>query len=820
MFINLVFPNTIDSEFTYSVPEKFQKEIALGIRVKAEFGNRHITGFVTKITDKKPDLEFIKEIDDVIDDEPPFNNNHFKFFNWISEYYITPFGDVLKNGLPPKSLPDSEKIILADNLTIKQILFNERNGKEYKIKILETLVNQNRISLNKLKKILKNKDISIYLNKLLDAGAISIIEEEQSTIKAKQNKIVKLNERFSVDDMLSKLGKRAVKQAEVLLYLENNKEKQVSVNEIIKECNVTSSVIKVLEEKELIISNFQNVERIPLNNYSEPFLNFQLTNDQQYAFNTIIEAVNSKVFSPILLYGVTASGKTLVYLESAKKVIEEGKQVLVLVPEISLTPQIFNRFFTYFGEQTVLIHSRLSVGERYDAWHGIISGKKRIILGPRSALFSPIHNLGMIVVDEEHDKSYKQHDKKPLFNARDAAVMLASIYNIPIVLGSATPSVESYYNAQISKYKLIKLINRIDKALPPQIKFIDLNLEKELKRKQGSFSRYLLEKIDERLKLKEGIILLQNRRGFATRILCSSCGNVVQCKNCSVAMVYHIKNEKVVCHYCGYSEKAPQVCPVCKSEELRYLGEGTQKIEDELQFHFPNSVIERVDSDSINIKGKYQNILNKFRNKEIDILVGTQIVSKGLDFPHVTLVGVISIESSLWMPDFRADERTFQLLVQVAGRSGRSNLHGLVLIQTYHPDNPLFPKAIKQDYDLFYNDEISARKLGNYPPFIHLINIELLHPDFSKLNNYSAQLYKVLNSFKIEDMEIYNPVPPILEKLDKLYRMQIMIKIKKRADLSGRIVKDIVREALKRFNTSHKSKELKLIVDVDPQFIS
>lgn len=373
-----------------------------------------------------------------------------------------------------------------------------------------------------------------------------------------------------------------------------------------------------------------------------------------------------------MLHGVTGSGKTQVYIELARKAVAKNKDVIILVPEISLTPQITTRFINQFGDIVTVLHSRMSLGERYDSWRGIISGKYKVVIGARSALFAPLKNIGLIVVDEEHDQSYKQNDIVPKYNARDSAVIRAKFCNCPVLLGSATPSLESMYNALNNKYVLLELPERIDNAQLPTIKLVDLTIEKKKKRMESIFSKILLDEINDRIEKKESIIILQNRRGFATQVFCTDCGEVITCGDCSVPMIHHINKNILQCHYCNIARQVPKACPLCGSISLKFFGTGTQRVEDELEFYFPKLKIERIDSDAISKRDRLGEILNSFKNGEIDVLVGTQMVAKGLDFSNVTLVGVISAETTLWIPDFRADERTFQLLTQVSGRSGRS----------------------------------------------------------------------------------------------------------------------------------------------------
>jgi len=523
-------------------------------------------------------------------------------------------------------------------------------------------------------------------------------------------------------------------------------------------------------------------------------------------------------FETFLLHGVTGSGKTQVYIEISKRVIDNGKNVIILVPEISLTPQITSRFINYFGDAVAVFHSRMSLGERYDTWRGIISNKYKIVIGPRSALFAPLKNIGLIVVDEEHDQSYKQQEVVPKYHARDSAIIRAKFNSCPIILGSATPSIESMYNALNGKYVLLELPERIDNAKMPVIKLIDVVIEQKKKRMESIFSKILLEEISNRVSKKESVIILQNRRGFATQVYCNDCGEVILCPDCSVSMVHHINKNILKCHYCGITLPVPKACLVCGSLSLKFFGTGTQRVEDELEFYFPDLKIERVDSDAIERKGKLGEILNRFRKGEINILVGTQMVSKGLDFADVTLVGVISAETTLWIPDFRADERTFQLLTQVAGRAGRSEKQGEVIIQTQNSRNFVLQKVLQNDYKGFYEKEIILRQKGEYPPFTRLGLIEIKDEKEERARAAITELYSYLKKYE-KTLKISPPTEAVIYKLKGFYRFHILVRSSKKTDPSGKILRNAILNSYIEFNQKTKFKDVKLLIDIDPQNI-
>ena len=543
-----------------------------------------------------------------------------------------------------------------------------------------------------------------------------------------------------------------------------------------------------------------------------------MANEVQLLINEITILIESEKFKTFLLHGITGSGKTQVYIELAKKALQKKKTVLILVPEISLTPQITSRFFNVFGDEVTVLHSRMSPGERYDSWRRIHKGKSNVVIGARSALFAPLKNIGLIVIDEEHDSSYKQSDMIPKYNARDSAIMLASIENCPVLLGSATPSIESMYNSRSGKYKLLELPERIDNAKLPAIALIDITKERKKQRMENIFSKTLLDKIEERIKRKEGVIILQNRRGFSTQIYCTDCGEVETCDNCSVPMVYHINKNIIQCHYCGLEKDVPGACTHCGSLQIKYFGTGTERVEDELEFYFPEIKISRIDSDSITKKSALSRLLISFGSGEIDVLVGTQMVSKGLDFSRVTLVGVISAETTLWLPDFRADERTFQLLTQVSGRAGRSKSPGEVIIQTQNEKHFALQMVLNNNYKDFYEKEILDREKMGFPPFTRIALIESKDPNMDKAKGALSSFYNEIKKFN-KWLKVSSPTPAIISRLKGQYRFQILIKSERKTDPGGKILRKAILDSFVEYNRNSRYKNVRLIFDVDPQSV-
>jgi primosomal protein N' (replication factor Y) len=638
-------------------------------------------------------------------------------------------------------------------------------------------------------------------------------------LEQKKMKFVKLSVPIEeVYKHFPELEKRSSKQVVILLELISNEAEDYQLSLLLKKTKTHQASINSLVQKGLITVFDKEVDRVYVETYQEKIKNFELTDPQKKIIDKVDESISKKEFKSFLLHGVTGSGKTQVYIELTKKALAQNQTVIILVPEISLTPQITSRFYNNFSDKITVLHSRMSLGERYDSWRGIIAGKYSVVIGPRSALFAPLKNIGLIVIDEEHDGSYKQFENIPRYHARDAALVRATLENCPIILGSATPSIESMFNAKNSKHTLLELNDRVDNAKLPRIRLVDISVERKQKRMESIFSKTLLEAISERFKKKEGVILLQNRRGFATQIYCSDCGEIEMCPDCSVSLVHHISKNILKCHYCGIIKKVPKGCSNCGSIALKFFGTGTQRVEDELEYFFPDINIERVDSDSISRKGALGIILNRFRNNEIDMLVGTQIVAKGLDFSHVTLVGVISAETTLWLPDFRADERTFQLLTQVSGRAGRSTVPGEVIIQSENPKHFVLQKVYENNYEDFYEKELELRKQGDYPPFTRMCLIETKDEKEANARGAVEHFNKFLSKYG-KGLIITPPAPAIIERIKNQFRYQILVKSKREFDTSGKILRKVLLESFIEFNQKSRFRNVRLNIDIDPQSI-
>ena len=821
MYCEVIFFLSFKNSFTYAVPADLQDSIKFGVRVLAPFGKRTLTGLCVKTKKTVTGIEAakIKEIFDVVDDAPILSKKDFELYEWMAEYYLCSTGEIIRNATPHGTDIQSIRRITSDTAFCAQLLLAEK-GSSTKVKILSVLSERDNITLKQLQKTVKKKNLYGLLRSLQLEGAITIVDElSKVKVREKTQRFVKL--KYSVEDVyniIPEIERRSPKQVVVLLKMIEYRQAGISLKKLLDETKVNAGSVASLAKRGILALYQRSVERKFRETYENDIPDFTLTDEQIKVHDSVLAAIEQNIFKTFLLYGVTGSGKTFVYLELAKKVIAAGKSVLVMVPEISLTPQITSRFVHIFKDNVVVLHSRISPGERFDAWNKVVQGKAKIVIGARSALFAPLQNIGLIVVDEEHDASYKQNDTVPKYNARDAAVVKGKIYNAPVLLGSATPSVESMFNAQQGKYELLELRERVDNAQMPEIRLVNIIEEKKQKRMYNVFSKTMLDMIDDRLKKKEGTIILQNRRGFSTSVYCFDCGEIEMCDNCSVALVHHINLHQLQCHYCGFTKPVPKQCTKCGSFSIKYFGTGTERVEDELSFYFPEAVLHRVDSDAIAKKGSLGSILNNFRSGQIDILIGTQMVAKGLDFARVTLVCVVSAETNLWMPDFRADERTFQLLTQVAGRAGRAAASGEVLIQTQNDKSPVLRKVIENDYMGFFGRELTNRERLLYPPFVKICLIEAKDLDEQKAKGAIADIYTELHKIK-KSLIISPPTTAILARLKNEYRYQILIKSPRTSDPSGSVMRNVVSESLKKFQSKSKFKDVRMLFDIDPQTI-
>ena len=825
LYVNVALPVPVNKLFTYIVPDELKEDIQVGKRVIVPFGKQELTGIIVDVTNQSG-WHNLKEIKDVLDPKPVISDEMLKLTKWIADYYFASWGEVLKTALPVGTVVESKRIVRLIRKPDVETLSRIENSSPKRAQILKFLLTENRdVSIKTLKNKFKFKNIYSILNSLESLGFIEIekhLPEQKAKVKFEKYIRISKSHTESLKKLTSEIAqieKSAPKQAEVLVYLLNQFKKgeiEVPLSEVLKATETGAQTIKKLLEKGLVEILQKEVVRKFEYEFDEPDKKIELNEHQKKALAEIKKSIEAGTFKTFLLYGVTGSGKTQVYIEAIKEVLNLGKSAIVLVPEISLTPQIVNRFKKNFGDIVGVLHSKMSIGERYDSWRMIKEGIYRIVIGPRSAIFAPLEKIGLIVVDEEQENSYKQFDNPPRYNARDVAIMRANLNNAVVILGSATPSLESYYNAKTGKYHFLILPERVDKAKMPKIEIVDMIKERKENNKT-SISKLLNQKIRERIDKKEGIIIFQNRRGYSTYIECQDCGYVEMCDNCSVTLIYHIAQNHLRCHYCGSVKDVPDSCRRCGGIKLKLKGVGTQKVEDELTHIFPDAKVLRMDLDTTAGKKSYDRIMQKFANGEADILLGTQMVAKGLDFSRVTLVGVISADIPMLIPDFRSSERTFQLLTQVAGRSGRSEKEGEVIIQTFQPDHYIFDYVVNHKTLEFYERELKIRQVLNYPPFSRLILIEFKGEKEKDVDSASDEFAKELKSKIHNPIQILGPAPAAIPKIKRNYRYHIIMKIPKQFDKSGKQVAQVIWQLKEKFETKLNSKGIKLIIDVDPQ---
>ena len=823
MYVELVFPLPFRNTFLYSVPKTLEPLAKPGVRAVAPFGKRTLTGFIISVSSSIPHggiKKKIKPLDDILDLKPIFTQKSLEFYKWLADYYLSSLGEALKLAVPYGLDIESKRKLISDTNFAASLLEKEKDKASLKSKILKILSEKEEINFPHLQRLVQKKNIYSTLSGLEKQGVVTILNEiAGAKVKIKKAKYVKLAKPIGeIYSHFPEIEKKSPKQVSLLLFLSSLKKESVPLGFLLEKTESKKSSVDGLVKSGLIKVFEKEISRDYIEAYSEKKVEFLLTEKQRYIVDDVAASIEEEKFKPFLLHGVTGSGKTQVYIELTKKVLAKEKSALILVPEISLTPQITSRFYNNFENEVSVLHSRMSLGERYDSWRKILKGKSKVVIGARSALFAPLNDIGLIVVDEEHDASYKQFDSVPKYNARDCAVILAQHHNCPILLGSATPSIESMHNTKTGKYKLLELSERIDNAKLPKIHLINISNEKKKKKMEQVFSKFMLDKIEDRLKKREGVIILQNRRGFSTQVYCDDCGELEICDNCSVPLVYHINQNILKCHYCAFTKDVPKVCRNCGSYSLKYFGTGTERVEDEIEYFFPKAKIKRVDSDSISKKSSLSRILMEFSKGEVDILVGTQMVSKGLDFSRLTLVGVISAETTLWLPDFRADERTFQLLTQVSGRAGRSKVEGEVVIQTFNEKSFTLQKVLQNDYTGFYEREVVSRQNAGYPPFTRICLIETKDMDNDKARGAAFEFHKELIAFK-KYLQITPPVTALIARLKGQFRYHILIKSSKEKDPGGGILRKAVLDSFVEFNRKSRYRDVKLFFDVDPQSV-
>lgn len=817
VYAGIILPLALPDYFTYAVPRSMQHLLQVGMRVVVQFGkNKIYSGLVYKLDIDPPKNFQVKTILEVIDERPIVTDKQLQLWNWMSDYYRCTLGEVMVAALPSALRLQSESVIVLNrdnNVEPEQL-----TDREYLV--WEALTFKEELTIADISAILSLKQVMPVIRNLLLKGLVFVREELIEKYKPRTQEFVRFREGITEDELgavMSQLEKRAPKQLDLLLsFIHETRDMDfpsLSKAQLLKKSGSDTTALTALVKKNILNKIIVEVDRISPFTGPQAELN-ELNDYQQKAFVEIKSAFEeSKV---CLLHGVTSSGKTEVYLHLIQDALVAGRQVLYILPEIALTTQMIGRMQRIFGAQVKIYHSRFNEQERAEIWNQILEEEKTgipsLVIGARSAMLLPFSNAGLVIVDEEHDSSYKQEDPAPRYHARDAAIVLANLHNANTLLGSATPSMESYFNAGSGKYALVTLDKRFAELEMPEVFVIDMQDARKRKQATGSFSNILTDHIRTCMDAGKQVILFQNRRGFAPFLECNQCKWVPQCIHCDVSLTYHKRKNELKCHYCGYTTPTVTECDACKSHDIRMRGFGTERIEEELQLLIPEVRTERLDHDTTRNKNAFQNILSRFADGEIDVLIGTQMVTKGLDFDNVALVGIISADSLLFYPDFRAHERCFQLLSQVSGRAGRKASDGKVLIQTYNPTHPVLKYVLNHDFRGFYKYELTERYNFHYPPYRRLIEIRIKHKDEAALDKavtgFATYLRKVFGN------RVMGPTIPHASRVRNLYIRTILLKLEK--TLSVGEVKDRLSLAVNEFLKPEDHRRMIVQIDVDP----
>lgn len=825
-FVDVIVPLGVPNKYTYRVPVELNEEVQIGKRVLVQFGKTKIyTGIIYIIHEKAPKDYEAKYLEAILDDEPIVTDIQLKFWDWISFYYCANPGDVMNAALPSGlKLSSTSHVQLNSDFNFEEIEHRYFTDREHIV--IEALHATANLSFENLSEILEVKSVQPIVKNLLKKNAIVIYEDVKDKYKPKLQSFIRLHEEYKEDaklhELLSALERRAFKQAEALLYflhLQQSKKEQTSgwikKSELLKKSE--NAAIGGLVKKAVFIEEAFEVGRLLFEKSNS--VNKELSVTQKKAYEETKAGFSKN--KTVLLHGVTGSGKTEIYIQLVKDALKEDKTILFLIPEIALTTQLITRLRAVFGEIVGVYHSRFSENERVEIWNNVlsqtsivekVSNQYKIILGARSSLFLPYSNLGLIIIDEEHDNSFKQYDPSPRYQARDAALYLSTLHQANVVLGSATPSVESYFNAQEGKFELVKLENQFVAGGGTNIEVCDVNHYSGSNQMKASLTPPLFEAVEQALAKKQQVILFQNRRGFAPYTECKQCGYVPHCVQCDVSLIYHKHSQKLVCHYCGYTVTPPKMCSACGGNQLHYKGMGTEKIEEDVEILFPNAKIARMDLDSTRSKYAYKQIIDDFEGGNIDILIGTQMVTKGLDFDNVSVVGVLNADSLLNFPDFRSFEKAFQMLTQVKGRAGRNNEMGKVFIQTTQIEHHVIKYITENRIDSFFTETLAERKQYNYPPYSRLFEITLISKDVNEINHLAMELFVLLKPNFGDD--ILGPEFPLISKIKNQYHKHVLIKTSKQQ--SANSIRQIIYTALNDLQNNYKNWRYRVSIDVDP----
>ncbi|GAB5517923.1 MAG: primosomal protein N' [Rhodothermales bacterium] len=822
MTVDVILPLPVDQAYSYAVPGDLAGEVQRGSRVVVPFGPRMLTGVVVQVGETSRDG--LKEVVDVLDERPAFTDEMLRLARWMADYYVCPWGEAVKAALPAGTAVESQQELHRRDDGDVDAWREHPTG----MAILRFLDEHPETTVAALRKAVPKASTPL-LNRLEADGLLkrwSSLKAPQASIKHEKHVrlVPALHEPSVLVDAIEQL--RGAKQIAVLEALSSASEPPRQAD-LLRETGAASSTVLSLAKRGLVEVFEEEVFRSPLGSVSAKLYSgapaFEPHQHQRAAIEALQSALDTQTFGAFLLHGVTGSGKTEVYIAALKRTLALGQSGIILVPEIALTPQTVRRFQQHFGDQIAVLHSRMSLGERYDAWRALRDGRFKIVIGPRSAILAPLQNIGLIVVDEEHESSYKQFDPAPRYHARDVAVMRAHMNDAVCVLGSATPSIETFMNAQGSKskrgkYTYLRMPERVPvpgrkAARLPVVTLVDLTLEKKKHQldAESAISKPLEAAIRTRLERDEQVILLQNRRGYAPILECHSCGFTPTCIDCSVSLTYHKPTRHLRCHYCGRTQRVPAACPKCHHRDFSFLGTGTQRVEEELAERFPEAAIIRMDLDTTGRKNAHHKLLERFRRGEAQILLGTQMVAKGLDFPRVTLVGVINADTGLLLPDFRSDERTFQLLTQVAGRAGRAELQGEVILQTRNPQNPVIQYAMQHDYLGFVEQVLPERQMFRYPPFGRFVGIEFRGPSEMGAEHLGKTWTAELKRHAPDAVEVLGPEPAFIGRVKRNYRYHTLLKIPRSVAMRE------VQEALRTTQAQAKKppKDYRVAINVD-----
>lgn len=816
-FAEVILPLPLYRSFTYRIPEAIAGTIAVGFRVLVPFGRKKFyTGIVESLHNQEPQGYEVKEIISALDTYPILRHPQLKFWQWISDYYLCSTGDVFKAAVPAGMKVESETFVSAN----PDFIDTDNSMKEREIVIYDMLLTKDKLTPAEIEKATGYKNVETTISTMIEKEAVYITEKIVDNYRPKTEVYVSLNaephDNTTVSQFFETVKQAKKQEAALLAFLEmskwmsKGKTEEVSKNALIQRADVSIHILNAMVAKGIFKFYKKEINRFRLINNQKAILN-PLSPEQQIACDEIVRQFQEK--STVLLHGVTSSGKTEIYAHLIDMVLRNGNQALYLVPEIALTTQLTQRLHRIFGNKLLIYHSKFSDNERVDIWKKLLkSNEPCVVIGVRSSIFLPFSKLGIVIIDEEHETSYKQQDPAPRYNARSAAIVLASMHGAKTLLGSATPAIETYYNAQTGKYGLVELLKRHEGIELPEVIVVDTIRARKRKEMNGVFSDQLLAECRQAIDRGEQAIIFQNRRGFAPIVRCKECAWVPKCENCDVSLTYHKRINQLSCHYCGYTMHLPNVCPACGQPTIEVVGYGTERIEDDFEKHFPNVKVARMDLDTTRSKSSYEKIIENFSNRKTQILIGTQMVTKGLDFEGVSIVGIVNADNMINFPDFRSHERAFNMMEQVAGRAGRKHKQGIVCIQTSEPSHPVINFVVNHDYKGFYNSELEERRKYHYPPFSRIINIYIKHRDDNTLTEISVRFSQMLR--QVFSKRVLGPETPAVARIQQLYIRQIVLKIETTASMQK--VKDILRMVYEQSLSDPRMKSAVVYYDVDP----